>query len=82
MSDTPIAFVEKPEGDQPTEANQPVWEVLAILNETEGVSHHVMESWGALYRAFSIFGTDSKAKITQMRDVKTGALVLVRYKDE
>lgn len=59
----------------------PVWEVLAILNETEGVPHHVMEAWGALYRAFSIYGGDDKAKISQMRDDKTGALVLIRYKD-
>lgn len=58
------------------------WEVLAILHEVEGVAWSVMEAWGALYRAFSIHGGGEGAKISQMCDEKTGALVLIRYSDK
>jgi hypothetical protein len=59
------------------------WEVLAILHEVEGVAWSVMEAWGALYRAFSVHsGGESGKVISQMRDEKTGALVLIRYSDK
>jgi hypothetical protein len=58
------------------------WEVLAILHEVEGVAWSVMEAWGALYRAFSVHGGGEGAKISQMRDEGTGALVLIRYSDK